>query len=263
MVDTTKISDIRIGMTVKINLQNKPNAFSVGKIYEIILKNDDLAGIVVSLENGDIGNVTEVINSPEIIKERILATESHNSENKLNFYEPVMKDKVIPLTIQSFLNSDGGYVYIGIYDDGKTLTETFVGLQEDRKILEDTLIKSQKLKLEEKLSDTKFMDIFRSDIEKTLDKFLVCDENIGSLIDFGFPIIDDVMILEINVTSSSSPVFYKHKSRNNKEINFEIYENGKKIGDRRLDEFYYRDGSRKTRTETFEDFYKYFKNRSQ
>lgn len=263
MVDTTKISDIRIGMTVKINLQNKPNTFSVGKIYEIISKNDDPTGIVVSLENGDIGNVTEVINSPEIIKERILATESHNSENKLNFYEPVMKDKVIPLTIQSFLNSDGGYVYIGIYDDGKTPTETFVGLQEDRKILEDALIKSQKLKFGEKLSDTKFMDIFRSDIEKTLDKFLACDENIGSLIDFDFPIIDEVMILEINVTSSPSPVFYKHKSRNNKEINFEIYENGKKIGDRRLDEFYYRDGSRKTRTETFEDFYKYFKNRFQ
>lgn len=263
MNNTSKISDIRKEMTVKIIKQDNLNSHSIGKIAEVISKTDDLNGILVLLENGDSGHIVEIINSVEIIRERILSTESHNSENKLNFYEPIMKEKVIPLTIQSFLNSNGGYVYVGIYDDGKTPSETFVGLKEDKKFLEDELIILEELKSEEKLSDMKFKDIYRSDIEKTLDRFLVSDENLGSLIDFNFPVIDGVMILEINITRSDSPVFYKHKSRNNKEINFEIYENGKKLGDRKIDEFYYRDGSRKVRIDTFEEFYTFLQNNFQ
>lgn len=260
MIDVTKLLDIQVGIYVKIKLIKKNN-FSTGKVREVISKEDNLNGVIVLIDTGDIGHVLDIINNPNLIKTRILDTESHNSENKLNFYERVMQEKSIPQTIQSFLNSNGGYLYVGIYDEGNTISEKFRGLNEDKKLCEKKILKEKKLEPGQKLSDVKFMDEFRSDIEKTLDKFLTSDIPIGSLIEFEFPIIEEVLILEITIKKSPSPFFYRSLSKSNKPKIFQIYENGEKITERMLDTFYYRDGSRKIRIETFEQFHKFLKNR--
>ena len=252
MNDPTKLSNIRTGQTVKIKLASNPNEYSVGEIYKVVSKTDDPQGIFVNLDNGEVGNVDEVINSSEIIKKRILS-ETHNSENKGSFYEHIMRIDEIPKTIQSFLNSDGGYLNIGIYDGGSTPEEKIIGLDKDRKVIES------RLRPGETLSDGKFKDELWSDIEDTLDKYLKSDVLRGPLLDHDFPVIDGVMFLEINVKRSPAPFFYKNLSRNNKEINYEICLDNKIITKRRLDGFYVRNGSRKIPMETFEEFQSYFK----
>ena len=244
MNDPTKLSDVRPGMYVKIKTRN--NETSEGKINSIRSKEDNPEGILVFIDNGKLGNIIEIINSIDKIKERILS-ETQNSENKSNFYQPVMQYEVIPKTIQSFLNANGGYLYVGVKDDAPP-EEKIIGLNNDRKILE---------KRYGKLSDDKFKDQFRSDVEKTLDKFLTSDASYGPLLDFDFPVFDGKMILEINVTRCPAPVFYKCLNRNNKETVFEIHLNGNEVTRRRLDEFHYRDGSRKKHCETFEELYSY------
>ena len=80
MNDHTKLSNIRIGMTVRIKIVNDASE-SEGQVFKVFSKNDDPDGILVLLEGGRIGNVIKIINSPEIIKKRILS-ETQNSENK-------------------------------------------------------------------------------------------------------------------------------------------------------------------------------------
>ena len=250
MEDPTKIENVREDVYVKIRVLSNPNQFSEDIVHRVISQNDYKEGIIVVLKNGKKGHTINIINSPEIIKERIL-TETQNSENKSNFYQPVMQNEVIPKTIQSFLNADGGYLYIGVKDDAPP-EEKIVGLDEDRKILEERY---------GKLSDDKLKDQFRSDVEKTLDKFLASDASLGPLLDFDFPVIDGKMLLQIDVKRSPAPVFYKCLNRNNKETVFEICLNGNEVTRRRLDEFHYRDGSRKKHCETFEEYQNYVKGR--
>ena len=104
-------------------------------VYKVLSEKDDPKGVIVILENGKKGHVIQIVNSAEIIKRRILS-ENQYSENKEVFGAPVMKTKVIPQTIQSFLNSEGGYLYIGIKDTG-TLEERLVGLTFDRETIEN------------------------------------------------------------------------------------------------------------------------------
>lgn len=261
MHDVTKLSDIRTELIVEIRLDLNSNENRVGEVHKINSLTDDPNGIHVMLKSGHEGYVIRVLNSPEIIKKRIMQTEAHNSENKEGFYEPVMRFEVIPKTVQSFLNSDGGYLYIGIFDPGETEEERIIGLSEDREII--------KQKLQSEFTETKFQDKLRSDIEDSLEKFLISEKNFGPLIDYDFPVIDGKTILEINIRRCSRPVFYKHWTKSNKEMNFKImitgsllnglkYENDKILFERRLDNFYYRDGSRKRETETFEEFLEYY-----
>ena len=240
--ETKKLSNIHLGMYVEIQTRN--GEIRDGRVTKIISIEDDKQGIFVFLHNGTSGNITKIINSPDIIRERVLG-ETQNSENKLNFYENVMKEKVIPKTIQSFLNSEGGYLYIGVKDDASD-NDKIVGLGLDRNEKENRL---------GELSDDKFKDIFRSDIFEALSKFLTCTKPFGPMLDFEFVMLDEKMILEISIRRSDEPVFYKHLSRNNKEIKFKISELDT---DRKLDEFWYRDGSRKVPCETAEEFYDYF-----
>jgi hypothetical protein len=258
-IDFTKIDEIRLEMTVEVKTVD--GLTSIGTIVEILSKNDTPEGLNVLLDNGDSGNIIKIVNSLDYIKKRIL-TETHNSENKFGFYEDVMRNEVIPKTIQSFLNSDGGYLYLGVFDDGKNAKEKLIGLASEKKILEDHLIKTKKMNPDENLSDEKFQDYYVSDIENTLEKLLVSDTNFGPLLEYEFRIFDGVFILEINIKRSDFPVFYKHWSKKNKEIEFDIFENGEKITTRKLDYFAYRDGSRKVPVDTFENFYKFLKKKS-
>ena len=266
MEDPTKIENIREGVYVKIRVFSNPNEFSEDIVHRVISQNDDKEGIIVVLKNGKKGHTINIINSPEIIKKRILA-ETQNSENKETVFDD--SDNIgiwIPLTIQSFLNANGGYLYVGVKDDAPTIDEKLVGLEYDYKKIEEKLLKRNELEPGSKLSEGKFIDELGMMIIDVLEKFLVSDYPImsaveGPLIDFDFPVINDVTILEVNVKQSPEPFFFKHISKKNKEIEFDIFLKNERIYGRRLDEFYYREGGQKERIHTFHDFYRYYKNR--
>jgi len=261
MEDPTKIENVREGVYVKIRVFSNPNEFSEDIVHRVISQNDDKEGIVVVLKNGKKGHTINIINSPEIIKKRILA-ETQNSENKETVFDD--SDNIgiwIPLTIQSFLNANGGYLYVGVKDDAPTVDEKLVGLEYDYKKIEEKLLKRNELEPGSKLSEGKFIDELTMMIIAVLEKFLVSDYPIGQLINFDFPIINDVRILEVNVKQSPEPFFFKHLSKKNKEIEFDIVINNEKVTTRKLDEFYYREGGQKERIETIHEFFKYYKSR--
>ena len=52
MDDTTKISDMHVGMDVKISKFTNQNEFSEGVISTIVSEDDEPKGIIVVLENG-------------------------------------------------------------------------------------------------------------------------------------------------------------------------------------------------------------------
>lgn len=257
-IDIRKISDVRLEMECVILMDNRKR--STGIIDFIRSKKDEPDGLYVVLKNGDSGNIIKITNSTESIKNRILS-ESHTSENKLNFYEPVMQDEQIPHTVQAFLNGNGGYLYIGVFDDAKTESEKLVGLSTEKKILEEKLIQERKLESGGKVTWLKFEDLYVDEIEKKLNKTLSSETNFGPLIKYKMRSIDDINILELNIKQCPTPVFYKHLNKKNKIKQFDIFFNNEKVTSRELDDFYYRDGSKKEPIYTFEEFYQYLKNR--
>jgi predicted HTH transcriptional regulator len=263
MNDPTKISDVHIGVSTKISLLSSSNEFSEGVVYKVLSEKDDPKGVIVILENGKKGHVIQIVNSAEIIKRRILS-ENQYSENKEVFGAPVMKTKVIPQTIQSFLNSEGGYLYIGIKDTG-TLEERLVGLTFDREIIENGRRAKDWLERErkEKLPDEKFEDFLEMDLMTVLTKYLASDEPIAPLLETNFPEIDGVKILEIHIAKSPKPFFFKNLLSDGREIKFNIKFNNESFGQRFLDNFYIRRGGSKIMLEKNQDFYDYAKNRFQ
>lgn len=251
-MDPTKISNIHPSLIVKINVRDQFPRTEKGKIIIVKSTSDDPNGIEVSIEGGIIGNVIEVFNSPAIAKNKIMH-ETHYAENKENFTEPVMKNEVIPKTIQSFLNADGGSVFIGVIDDPNAGEEKIIGLKNDRDYYESK---------EGPLSDEKFFDTLRSDLEDSLTKHLHSRTSFGKLLDYEWHEIDGKIILEIIIKSSNSPFFYKHFSKKKTEMVFDIgvtKNNSFELHfQRKIDDFYVREGSRKKLIETMEEFNTYF-----
>ena len=239
---------VQVNDHVKISLQSNPTKFSDGKIFKI-LSDVDLTKIRVLLTNGDTGTVVNVINSEEIIKKRIM-TETQYTENKDRFNIDVMRNKVIPKTVQSFLNSDGGYLYIGVKDTGN-LKERLVGLSYDFDHINSD---------SHTLSNEKLCDKLEIMIMDTLEKYLISDMQLGSLIKINFINILNIQIIEIAIKKSSQPWFFRNISKN-KEIKFELCINEKTIGQRYMDDFYIRRGGSKKLLETHKEFYDYAKNR--
>lgn len=257
-INVTKISEIHEEMFAEI-INNSGKKCS-GKIHEIKSKSDDPEGIIVLLKTGDEGHLLSIQNSHDHIRERIIS-ESHFSDNKENFLEPIMHDEEIPQTVQSFLNADGGYLYLGIKDDAETEKEKYVGLESEKKILEDRLIKSRKLEPGKTLSQGKFEDKYQSEIEDALKKFLEYDFRLSDFVSYKFYSFFDKTILEIFIKSAPSPVFYCTGGVKNKQREYDIFLGGKRLTSRRLDVFYVRDGSSKTQYETFEEFYNFVKDK--
>ena len=257
MSDVTKLSDIYPSLTVKINVSNEYPRTEIGKLTRVRSLVDNPNGIEVVISGGTMGNVTEIIKSAEITKNKIMF-ETNYSENKEGFTLPVMRDKVIPQTIQSFLNSQGGSVFIGVKDDPKAGEEKIVGLQFDRDHLES--------KNNGPISDDKFQDDLRSEIESSLETNLVSKTRLGQLLDYEWWNIDGKTILEIIIPSSKNPVFYKNIRRTGKnkgkQITFVIgYEEKNNIithDERELDDFFVREGSHKSPITTFEEFTNYY-----
>ena len=240
---------VHIGDHVRILLHKNPAMSSEGQVYKIKLDADP-SKIQVVLTNGDWGTVTHVLNSAQIIEKRIMA-EGQYTENKENFGAPVMRDNVIPKTVQSFLNSGGGYVYIGVRDTG-SLEERLAGLEPDFAPIRE--------KYKHAETDELCDDLTR-DIMATLVKYLTPNAELGQLVFVNFPVIRNVMIAEIAIKKSPHPWFYKNLTKNNKEKQFQIFYDGKQTGERLLDDFYIRRGNGKKRLDTMREFYEYAKDR--
>jgi len=259
MVDTTNLSNIYPSITVRISVRDQGSRTETGKVISVNSTIDNPKGIEVSIDGGLTGNVIEVINSVDILKERILH-ETHFSENKDSFTNDHMSDEVIPKTIQSFLNSNGGSLFLGIKDDGKTIEEKLAGLKTDRDYYET--------KYNAPMSDDKFKDKLRSELMESLDSNLVSDIRLGELLHFEWFSIDGKIILEINIPASKTPIFYRHIQKTGRQkgkpIEFDVgvtkNNNFELHTTRQLDDFYIRDGSRKVRLSTFQEFTIYFIN---
>lgn len=258
MLDVTKFSDIIEGMnvTIKSTLNNSGN--HTGIIHNKISLEDNSNGIEVMLSSGRQGNVICINNSIDTIVERIMKTESNNSDNKENFYPKIMQEKAIPHAISSFLNGNGGFLYLGVLDNGKTIGDRLTGLDLEKDVAKERLIKKNDLKPGEIMTDVAFQDKYRSDIESQLILFLDSEEPVTSQLEFDFPKINGMMICEITIKRSPVPVFYSNPPRN-KHRKFKVTDNGQSKGDRELDEFYFRRGSQKGHAETFADFLEYYK----
>ncbi len=257
MLDVTKFSDIIEGMnvTIKSTLNNSGN--HTGIIHKKISLEDNSDGIEVMLTSGRQGNVICINNSIDTIVERIMKTESNNSDNKENFYPKVMQEDAIPHAISSFLNGNGGFLYLGVMDNGETIDDRLTGLDLEKDIAKEHLLKRNKLQPGEIMTDLAFQDEYRSNIEDQLNRFLDCTEPVNSQLEFDFPKINGVMLCEITIKRSTAPVFYSNPPRN-KHRKFRVMDNGESQGNRELDEFHYRQGSSKENCSTFSEFFRYY-----
>ncbi len=201
-----------------------------GDVWKI--KHFDTDKAIVVLKDGHQGIVIQVENNEKIIKNRIMV-ENQYSENKENFGEEIMRTSTIPKAVQAFLNSDGGYLYIGIRDSG-TLKEKLVGLDYDLKLLNKPDESVDKLK-----------DRLELKIMNTLEKYLTSATSIGSLVKINFPVIDGVSILEITIKKSPTPWFYTLLTNKNKIRKYKLEDEDGNIIERELDGFYIRRGGSK------------------
>ena len=199
----------------------------------------------VVLTNGDKGDVTRVIDSPNMIPKRIMA-EGQHTENKEKFGEDIMREKVIPQAVQSFFNSEGGHLYIGVKDTGN-LGERLVGLDDDFGQIEGS----------ENMTNDKLCDELEKRILDALEKHLSSDAAIGQLVKIKFVIVEGVQIAEILVKPSPKPWFFRHLTKGNKLKKFDLYFDNKKLEARTLDDFYIRRGNSKKPLDTHEHFYRY------
>ena len=200
----------------------------------------------VILETGEKGRVISVMHNIELH----IMKETQYTENKERFGESVMKDKSIPQAVQSFLNSEGGTVYLGIKDSG-TIEERLVGLDRDLE------------QMREKTEDTtdKLCDYLAMAIMDALEKHLASSAPLGPLVSVNFKDVRDKKIAEILISPSSEPWFYRHTSSRNKLKIFNIKYGDENYKSQKLDYFYIRRGASKKLLETHEEFYNYAKRR--
>lgn len=232
--------DVCIGDYVKVA---RESGYSEGTVCDVLLQESPPR---VRLENGEAGYVVNIFNSKEIVLDRIM-NENQYTENKENFGEPVMRDKVIPQTVQAFLNSEGGYLYIGVRDTG-VQSERLVGLSRDFDMIPSP-----------DRSNDKLCDILQRRIMESLEKRLRSDASLGSLVEIRFIDVLDTQIVEIRILKSPMPWFYSHTSKKNKVKKFKCSDDQSPSHERALDDFYIRQGNAKKRLDTHEDFYRYAK----
>lgn len=241
---------INPGDHVCISLRHDPNVRVEGNV-EYVISEHGQNPVQVALRDGSSGTVIATLgNSDEVIRRRILS-ENQYSENKEIFGEPEMRSGVIPKTVQSFLNSEGGHLYIGIRDTG-SLQERLAGIYGDF----DLIKKDWKAEETDKMCDE-----LKLRIKASLSKYLVSEAQLGPLIEMDFPSVCGVMILQIKIDKSKKPWFYKNLNRSGNEMKFQLSYKKIQCGERTLDGFYIRDGNGKKRLDTLREFYEYAKDR--
>ena len=204
----------------------------------------------VVLTSGEFGCVMSVARTENDIEARIM-NENQTSENKANFGGEHMHDDSIPKAVQSFLNSDGGYLYVGVGDEGD-LEERLIGLEYDFDLI---------TKKHGNMSRGKLCDKLEIRVMDSLEKHLSPEASLGSLIDIRFPTVLGVTIMEIRVGKSPRPWFYRNHTKAGKPKQYEIRFDGQTVEQRELDDFYIRRGGSKKPLHTHEKFYTYAKNR--
>ena len=237
-------SGVCLGDYVKISILPDPSQHVEGTVCCILSHKDSL----VRLVSGDTGYVQDVFRSEEVAKKRIMF-ENQYTENKKNFSPDVMHDEVIPKTVQSFLNSQGGYLYIGVQDDGD-LNERLVGLDYDFSMINDSA----------NLPNDKLCDILERKIMATLDKYLESDASLGPLVQVGFIRVCGVQIAEIRIRKSPEPWFYKNLAKSCRPKVFEHKSRDGTMTQRRVDDFYIRFGGSKKLLETHSQVCQYIRN---
>lgn len=237
-------SDVCLGDYVKIACWDGSERIEKGTVCYILSHKDSL----VRLVGGDTGHVRNVICSEEVAKKRIMY-ENQYTENKKNFSQNVMREEVIPKTVQSFLNSQGGYLYIGVQDNGN-LNERLVGLDYDFSMIKDSA----------NLPNDKLCDILERNIMVALDKYLESDASLGPLVQVGFIRVCGVQIAEIRILKSPTPWFYKNLTKNGKPKVFEHKPRDGTMMQRHVDDFYIRFGGSKKLLETHRQVCQYVKN---
>lgn len=248
MIDIRKLSDIKIGMIGIIKEfpgQNEKD-FPEGKINSILSANtDNPNGVKVELENGAIGHLQQISdagNNLKIIKKRLIDRENQIVERKSTFAFDVEKNEknedlktVLAIAVASFMNTNGGFVYVGVKDDG-----TPIGLDYDYSLMHT------------RSNSDGFEDLLKQFFNKTLTENISQQE----CLTFNFPIIDNKEICEIHVKPSRKPIFIKSKIGT---ISFqgksELLSQAKK--QREFEDFYIRRGNSHYLIEKFSEFFDY------
>ena len=249
MIDVRQLSEIHKGMIgiVKEFLTQNQKDFQEGLISKIDRSLDYNAdGIKVELIDGQIGNL-QFASSPEndlqMIKNRLNTRENQLVERKSTFAFDIDENKrnddlktVLAIAVASFMNSDGGFVYVGVRDDG-----TPIGLENDYSIAGS--------------DNDGFEGVLRQFFNKVLTETIS-----QTSLTFSFPIIDNIEICEIYVKPSNKPIFIKPKFGN------VVYEGKKELicqskKQREFEDFYIRRGNSHYLVERFSEFYDYILSR--
>jgi len=201
--DPTKISDVKVGMVVKIEeTKNFDSGILVeGKIKEVLSKfHTQPHGVLVVLEDGRKGHTKNIINSSIELQSFqkssfFLEPEGARVEYKESFvYTELLKTEpekawkvphAVFKTIAAFANAEGGNLWIGIDDEAKP-----IGLKNDYELLDGIGRKDRdgfELKIKSKLKS-----YFRSNGKLALD-----------LMAIEFPKIDDIEVCKIKMSTST------------------------------------------------------------
>ncbi|KAF6243629.1 hypothetical protein C6988_02485 [Nitrosopumilus sp. b1] len=234
---------IKIGMHVKISLHpnQKEDDFEEGIVEEILSDEKfDEKGIEVKIDNGYIGHIEKIIKKDSTLEEiqiRITQRENTELEKKETFAFDTTTNakndelkKVVCIAVASLMNTKGGYVYIGVDDDGNVK-----GLERDYSLMQNGG-NNDKLELQ---------------IRDAIRKYLADQVPISNFIDISFHVIDGKEICEIRVSPASEPVFSKEKIYNVSINNVNQQ--------RKFDDFYIREGNGKKLLEKHSDFLSYWK----
>jgi len=236
---------INIGDTVKIALTlTQPESQYIEGIVKIVLSKEryDKNGIEVELHSGYIGHVKEIVDksTPVRREQRIVKRENEIVEKKETFAFDVKNNrknsemkKVVATAVVSLMNTFGGYLYIGVHDNGIVR-----GLDKDYSIITG----GDNDKLERQIRDT---------LAKYFDDYII----ISNCITISFPNVFGHEICEIEVKPSPEPIFFKRAS-------FNVTIDGTTV-QRKFDDFYIRDGNGKKLLETHHEFLLHWKIRFQ
>jgi uncharacterized protein YwbE len=241
-MDLTKRENIQEGMYVIIKeFPDQLECDYVEGMVKGVLPGENIIqdGIRVVLHTGSIGNVKDLVgprNSIDMIKKRLLDRENESVERKSTFsYDLVLSKEnkylqtVASIAAVSLLNSNGGFLYIGVLDDGTPL-----GLDLDYSLM-----------AKEPNNDGLERRI-RERFSQILDETVALQKNLV----FDFPIIDGKEICEIHIKPSEKPIFLKTK-----KCTVVIDQDHKP--QRNIDDFYIRTGNGHFLVQTHAEFYDY------
>jgi uncharacterized repeat protein (TIGR03833 family) len=216
--DGHKRSDIKTGSIVRIveKKNQKSGTITEGIVQRILTKAPEHPhGIMVELKNGAVGRVKEIIYSSATdtiassplssvnVLDIIRKGECSEAEFKASFRFDLKKfnatgirdrskdvEKSVAKVLASFMNARGGFLLIGVSDDGNIL-----GIEADLALMNKQNI-----------------DTFRLQLKNSVESYLN-NKIIYEHLDMDFPIIDGKRICIIRITPCPEPIFVNDEGR--------------------------------------------------